>query len=85
MKSLIQEIQKNKLQLASRKVMIVAVMVLGTSAIVNAQTTPEKIPAAKEVKKGEHKKEKKEEAKPEAKKTEAKKAEAKKEEPKKKH
>jgi hypothetical protein len=54
-----------------KKVMMLALMVLGTSAMVNAQTATEKTSEAKEVKMGKHKKHHKKVAKVEAKKEEA--------------
>ena len=40
-----------------KKVMLLALLVLGTTAMVNAQTTPAKGTPAKEIKMGIHKKE----------------------------
>lgn len=80
MKSQIHEFQKNKLLRVSKNLMMLALMVLGTSAMVNAQTTPEKTTPAKEVKMGkhkkDHKKDHKKEGKEEMKKEEAPKMEA---------
>ncbi|TRX25466.1 hypothetical protein FNW25_08455 [Flavobacterium franklandianum] len=59
-----------------KKVMMLALMVLGTSVMVSAQTTPVKTGTANEVKSGTHKKEKKHETKMESTKKETKKAEA---------
>lgn len=88
MKSMIHELQKSKLLSVSKKVMMLAIVVLGTSAMVNAQTDPVKTAPAKEVKMGKHKKEKPvaaktETKKPVAAKTETKKVEVKKTETKK--
>lgn len=59
-----------------KNLLILAVMILGTSAMVNAQTKAEKVPATKEVKMGKHKKNAKKEVKETAKKAEAPKMEA---------
>ncbi len=60
-----------------KKVMMLAIMVLGTTAMVNAQNTPVKASETKEVKMGKHKKHHKKEAgKMQATKTESKKPEA---------
>lgn len=56
MKSMIHECQKNNLLRVSKKVMMLALFVLGTTAMVNAQTAPAKAKETKEVKMGEHKK-----------------------------
>jgi len=74
MKSTIHENQKNKLQNLSKKLAILAVAVLGTFSMVNAQTTPTAAPA-KEVKVAKHDKKGNKKAKGE-KKAEAVKAEA---------
>jgi hypothetical protein len=59
MKSQIHELQKNKLLRVSKKVMMLAFMVLGTAAMVNAQSAPAKTSETKEVKMDKSKKEKK--------------------------
>lgn len=50
MKSQIHENKTNKLQSLSKKVFMLAVLVLGTTAMANAQTTPAKAVVAKETK-----------------------------------
>ncbi|MBW4359516.1 hypothetical protein [Flavobacterium taihuense] len=50
MKSKIHEIQKNKLQSLSKKLLMVLAVALGTTAMVSAQTTPAQTAPAKEVK-----------------------------------
>jgi len=50
MKSKIHEIQKNKLQSLSKKLLMVLAVALGTTAMVSAQTTPAKTAPTKEVK-----------------------------------
>ncbi|WP_339920362.1 hypothetical protein [uncultured Flavobacterium sp.] len=53
-----------------KKVMMLAMLVLGTTAMVNAQTTPVKATSVKEVKMGKQKKSHRKEVKEEAKKVE---------------
>ncbi len=53
-----------------KKVMMLAMLVLGTTVMVNAQTIPAKTAPVKEVKIGKHNKAHKKEPKEEAKKTE---------------
>lgn len=72
MKSQIHENKKNKLQSLSKKVLMLAALVLGTTTMVNAKTTPVKNATAKEVSISKHKKNK---AVRKAKKLEAKKVE----------
>jgi hypothetical protein len=61
MKSEIRENKKNNLQSLSKKLLMVLAIALGTTVMVNAQTTPAKTTPAKETKttKKEHKKESK--------------------------
>ena len=59
MKSTFYEVKKNIKFGMSKKVMMLAVLMLGTSAIINAQTTSKKASETKEVKMGKSKKEKK--------------------------
>lgn len=58
MKSTIQKLQNANRFSVSKKVMMLTLFVLGTTTMVNAQTTPAKTTPAKEVKMGKHKKEK---------------------------
>ncbi|WP_395065172.1 hypothetical protein [Flavobacterium sp.] len=73
MKSQIQENQKNSLLSFSKKVLMLVVLILGTTAMVTAATLPVKKVVAKEAGISKHKKAK---ADRKAKKMEAKKAES---------
>ncbi len=68
-----------------KKVLMLALMVLATSALVNAQTAPEKKTEVKEVKMGKHEKHAKKHTKKETNKVDTKMEETKKAEPAKKH